>query len=318
VPSTKAALLARFGEIAPARIALEATTHSPWMGRVLSSLGHEVIVAHPLAASRLADPLRKTDPRDAELLARAARLDPSLLHAVRHRTEQEQADRAVLIARDQLVRIRARLVHFSRGIVKASGARIEGLSPRIFGAQALPQVPEGLQPALVPLLEQLQQLTVHINTFDRQLERIAQQRYPHTALLTQVRGVGTLTALAFVLTIQDPQRFGRRRVAAYLGLVPRRRQSGVVDPRLSITKAGDGLVRRLLVQCAHYILGPFGQDCDLRRVGLRLLAQGGRRSRQRAAIAVARRLAVLLAVLWKTQAVYRPLHQTPAAADAAR
>ncbi len=306
LPTTAPALRERLGDIPRARVALEATTHSPWISRLLTELGHEVIVAHPVAAARLADRLRKTDRRDAESLARTARLDPQLLSPVQHRSEQQQHDHALIVARGHLVAERARLVHFVRGTVKASGGRIRGLTTSTFGRKALEQIPQGLRPGLVGVLAVLNELSRQIAQHDRLIETIGKERYPQTELLRQVDGVGPITALAYVLTVQDPSRFTRGKVAGYLGLVPRRLQSGERDPQLPITRAGDRLTRRLLVQCGHHILGPFGKDCDLRRWGLTIAARGGRGARQRAAVAVARRLAGLLWALWKTGAVYQP------------
>jgi transposase len=167
---------------------------------------------------------------------------------------------------------------------------------------------EGAYPGLSILVEQIHQLTQHIRELDRQIEQLCETRYPETALLRQISGVGALTALAYVLTLEDPKRFRRsRQVGAYLGLRPKRRQSGKGDPLLRITKAGDPFVRRLLVQSAHYILGPFGPDTDLRRFGERLIARGGRAARKKALVAVARKLAVLLHRLWVTGEAYEPL-----------
>src|ERR1035437_9476712 len=136
----------------------------------------------------------------------------------------------------------------------------------------------------------------------------AQTRYPQTALLTQVSGVWTLTAMAFVLTIEDPQRFARSRdVGCYLGLRPKQQDSGERSPQLRITKAGDSYLRKMLVSCAHYIIGPFGPDTDLRRWGLKLCERGGKNAKKRAVVAVARKLAVLLHRLWVTGEVYEPL-----------
>jgi transposase len=126
--------------------------------------------------------------------------------------------------------------------------------------------------------------------------------------LSQVNGVGPITALCYVLTIEDPKRIQRsRNVGAYLGLRPRQRQSGQRDPELRITKAGDRNLRRLLVQCAQYILGPFGEDSDLRRWGLALASRGAATAKKKAVIAVARKLSVLLHRLWSTGEVYEPL-----------
>ena len=120
-----------------------------------------------------------------------------------------------------------------------------------------------------------------------------------------------------MLTVEDPARFPKNReVAAYLGLVPRQRDSGEREPQLGISRSGDPGLRRLLVQAAHYILGPFGPDTDLRRWGERYAGTGARNAKKRAVVAIARRLAVLLLALWKTGEVYEPLRHT-ASRDAA-
>jgi transposase len=118
-------------------------------------------------------------------------------------------------------------------------------------------------------LETIGSLTERIRDYDRQLETICKEHYPETELLHQVEGIGTLTALTFVLTLEDPYRFEKSRtLGAYLGLVPASDQSGDRDPQRRISKEGDEMLRRLLVGSAHYnILGPFGQDSDLRRHG---------------------------------------------------
>ena len=167
------------------------------------------------------------------------------------------------------------------------------------------------------LVASVEWVTGRIHALEREIESVSAERYPETELLRQVSGVGRITALAYVLTIEDPHRFRRSRtVGAYLGLRPRRRQSGDTDPLLRITKAGDVLLRRLLVQSAHYLLGPFGPDTSLRRFGLRLAARGGRGAKKKAVIAVARKLAVLLHRLWLTGELYEPLRgaELPAAA----
>jgi transposase len=153
-------------------------------------------------------------------------------------------------------------------------------------------------------------LTGQIKGYDGQIKAMAAARYPETALLRQVPGVGVLTAVHDVLTVEDPHRFRRSRtVGAYFGLRPRKRQSGQCDPELRISKAGDAEMRRLLVQAAHYVLGPFGPDTDLRRWGLALAARGRKAAKKRAIVAVARKLAVLLHRLWVTAEVYEPLRQ---------
>jgi transposase len=166
-----------------------------------------------------------------------------------------------------------------------------------------------LQAALKPMLSEVESLSGHIREYDQQIEQLGKERYPEVELLTQVHGVGTLTALTYVLTVEDPHRFRRSRDAgAYFGLRPRRKESGNSRPQLRITKEGDAYVRKLLVRCAHHILGPFGPDSDLRRWGLELAGHGGKNGKKRALVAVARKLAVLLHKLWVSGEVYEPLH----------
>jgi transposase len=182
---------------------------------------------------------------------------------------------------------------------------------RSFHNRAAAHIPEALWPALGPILEQVGSLTERIREYDRQLETVCQEHYPETELLCQVEGIGTLTALTFVLTLEDPYRFERSRsVGAYLGLVPATDQSGDRDPQKHISKEGDEMLRKLLVGSAHYILGPFGSDSDLRRHGEKIASRGGKNSKKRAVVAVARKLAVLLHSLWVSGEVYDPLRNT--------
>jgi transposase len=168
---------------------------------------------------------------------------------------------------------------------------------RSFHNRAPEHIPEALWPALGPILEQIGSLTKRIKDYERQLEKISKERYPETDLLRQVEGIGPLTALTFVLTLEDPYRFAKSRsVGAFLGLLPARDQSGDRDPQKRISKEGDQMLRKLLVGSAHYILGPFGSDSDLRRHGEKIASRGAKNSKKRAAVAVARKLAVLYTV----------------------
>lgn len=317
VRTTADALARRFAG-ARKRVVLEVGCQSPWISRLLSRLGHEVLVANARRVQLIHGSRNKSDRVDAESLARLGRYEPKLLRAIEHRGEQVQVDRAVLKARDVLVRCRARLIGHVRGMVKSLGARVRGSSSESFAAHAAEDIPEPLQPALGPLIEQVASLTVTIRAYDHALEQMAEQHYPETALLRQVDGVGPITSLAFVLKVEDPRRFRRSRtLGPYLGLVPRRDQSGARDPQLRITKQGDPFVRRLLIQCARYILGPFGKDSALRRHGLKIAERGGPNAKKRAAVAVARKLAVLLHHLWQTGEVYEALHGIAAEYDRA-
>ena len=252
---------------------------------------------------------QKTDEIDAENLARLARLDPKLLYPLRHRGEESQAHLALIRSREALVSTRTQLVNHVRGAVKSFGHRLPKCPARSFHKRAAEHIPEALRPALGPILEQIGSLTQRIREYDRKLEAICQEHYPETDLLRQVEGIGALTALTFVLTVEDPHRFEKSRsVGAYLGLVPATEKSGDRDPQKRISKEGDQMLRRLLVGSAHYILGPFGSDSDLRRHGEKIASRGGKNAKKRAAVAVARKLAVLLHRLWVSGELYDPLY----------
>jgi transposase len=276
---------------------------------LLEACGHEVIVANPRQLSFLSKNDRKSDRVDPELLARLGRTEPKLLYPLEHRGEAAQADLAIIRSRDALVSARSQLVNHVRGAVKATGARLPQCSTESFHQKVVAYIPTELSLALSPLLQMIESMTQQLREYDELVEQQCQQKYPGTELLRQVVGVGPLTALAYILTLEDPHRFQcSRSVGGFLGLSPKQRDSGEQEPQLRITKAGDLLLRRLLVGSAHYILGPFGPDTDLRRWGLKLAERGGKNAKKRAVVAVARKLAVLLHRLWINGEVYEPLY----------
>jgi transposase len=309
--TTPKALKEVFGGMPRSRIALETGMHSPWVSRALSELGHEVIVAHARSVRLIGESRKKDDRLDARTLARLARLDPQLLSPVRHRSAKAQADLTVIRARAGLVRARTALVNTARGLAKSYGERLRGCNVRNMNPEKAEQLSPELQAALEPLLAGIESLSERIRECNERIEGLAQQSYPQVALLKQIKGVGTLIALTYLLTLEDPHRFRRSRdVGCYLGLQPGRRNSGQSEPQMHISKEGDPYLRTLLVQGAHHILGPFGADSDLRRWGLKLAERGGRNGKKRAIIATARKLAVLLHRLWVSGEVYEPLHNS--------
>jgi transposase len=291
-----------FGAMPRSRIALEIGTHSPWISRLLGELGHEVIVANARKVRLIGESRKKDDRLDAQTLARLARIDPKLLYPVKHRSAQAQADLAMIRARAGLVRARTGLVNTARGLAKSYGQRLRGCNVRNMNPEKAEGLSPELQRALEPLLAAIEELSQGIVEYNGRIEVLAQQSYPQVALLKQIKGVGTLIALTFLLTLEDPHRFGKSRdVGGFLGLQPGRRNSGKSEPQMHISKEGDPYLRTLLVQGAQHILGPFGVDCDLRRWGLKLAQRGGRNAKKRAIVATARKLAVLL---------YEPLHNS--------
>jgi len=290
-------------------IALEVGPHSPWMSRHLVSLGYEAIVGNPRKIALISGHHTKSDVMDAETLARLARVDPKLLSPVEHRSEATQAARAILRSRDVVVRSRTQLINTVKGQAKAVGTPMTGGSSSAFHHRT-DELPEVLADALSPLMTVIGQLTKQIHHYDKVIDDMCESVHTATQLLTPIYGVGNKTALAFVLTIEVPERFrNSRAVGSYLGLRPRRDQSGDSDRQLRITKAGDPLVRRLLVQCAHRLLSENAADSDLKRWGLRLADRGGKSAKKRAVVAVARKLAVLMHRLWVAGEVYDPLYQ---------
>lgn len=297
-----------FKAIGGKTIAIETGTHSPWMSRLLRSLGHRVIVANSRKLRLIYENSRKDDRIDAQYLARLARMDPKLLSPVRHRSEAAQADLELIRSRDVLVATRTKLVNHVRGAIKPFGARLPRSRPATIGKKGAPLIPEALRGSLRPLLELITELSIRIDGYDREIRKLAEKKYPAAGTLMQVQGVGALTATAFLLTIDDPSRFKRSRsVGVWLGLTPAREDSGQSRPEKNISKEGDHYLRRLLVGSAQYILGPFGKDSDLRRHGLAMAARGGKNAKKRAVVAVARKLAVLLHRLWVTNGVYEKI-----------
>jgi transposase len=305
------------------RIALETGAHARWMAACLASMGHEVLVANARKLRLITDNDTKSDKLDACRLALLARADPRLLHPVKLRGRQAQADLAVLKAREALVQERTKLINHVRGVLKSFGAGLKkGVSSKAFAKAAADCVPVELGPALRPLLVQIAALTKAVDGYDKRIEELCDS-YPETKLVRQVPGIGPITGLAFVLVLEDPSRFASGgKVGSYLGLRPRRSQSG--DPEAErdgrrITKAGNRFLRKLMVTSAHYVIGRKGPDSNLQRWGLKL-AEGGKSRKKRAVVAVARKLSVLLYTLWLNKLTYEPFYgneSAPAATQAA-
>src|SRR5213078_4154418 len=221
-----------FAEMPRSRIALETGMHSPWVSRLLSELGHEVIVAHARKVRLIGESRRKDDRLDARTLARLARIDPQLLAPVKHRSAKAQADLTVIRARAGLVQARTSLINTARGLTKSYGERLRGCNSRNMKPEKASGLSPELQAVLEPLLAGIESLSEQIREYNEQIEHLAQESYPQVALLKQVKGVGTQIALTYVLTLEDPHRFPKsREVGCFLGLRPGRRDSGESQPQ---------------------------------------------------------------------------------------
>lgn len=298
------------GRYPGALVVMEAGCHSPWISRYLEALGCEVIVSNPRKVRAIYQHERKSDRRDALMLARIARMEPALLYPVEHGSEEAQQDLLRIKLRDSLVRARVGVMNSIRSTIKSLGYKVPNASSERFHKVIKGTLPVELSEVIAPSLQVLEELSLRIRVLEREINALARRKYPATAWLEQIPGVGPITALYFVLKIEDPTRFAKvRDVGAFIGLCPRRDQSGENDPQLRITKRGDAYLRRLLVSAAQYILGPFAPASALRQYGLTLAAEGTARAKKRAVVAVARKLAVLLLSLWKNERCYVPFPQ---------
>jgi len=310
IANTKEHVFEFFSKYPGAMVVIEAGTHSAWVSREMEAAGCAVLVGNPRKLRLIWDSTDKSDERDARILALICRLEPRLLWPINHRGVQAQCDLQILKSRGILVETRTKLINHVRGSVKGLGGRLPSCSADAFVRRVAGHIPEQLCTALEGVLMSIETLTEQIHAQDRLIEYLCRECYPETQRLRQVDGVGAVTSLGYVLKIEDPERFSKsRQVGAFLGLTPRRDQSGDTDKQLRITKAGDTYVRSLLVSCSNYILGSFGPDCDLRRYGLRIAARGGKNAKKRAKVAVARKLAVLLHRLWVSGETYERFYE---------
>jgi transposase len=304
--TTAASMEKHFAKLPAAVIALEAGTQSGWIARLLRHFGHQVIVANPRALAAITSSKKKSDRNDAEKLARLARADLKLLNPTYVRSLESARDAIPLRARDGFVRARTLLVNLARSLAKIEGQRLPATITKSFGDRTLNELPAALAASMELLLRMIDFLSMAIEEADEDIEFLVKTKYPEAKKLMPVPGVGSITALSFALSLGAPERFrDSRDVGAFLGMTPKRKQSGERDPQLGISKAGDGTLRRLLVQCAHHILGHFGKDSALRPWGQKLAARGGPNANKRAIVAVARKLSVILHKLWRTGEVWR-------------
>lgn len=292
-----------------ALLVIETGTHCRWVSELAQGHGHEVLVGNARKLRMIWANSRKNDWNDAEMLARIARMDRKLLHPVHLRGEREQKLLRLVKARDLLVKNRTAAVNMIRGFCKADGHRLAVCSSEAFARLEF-EVPTSVRQTTKPVFSLLRELTRKIALYDKLItQAIKDDRAAQ--LLQTIPGVGPVTTAAYLASMGNPETFDQAREAgAYFGLVPRQDQSGQNDKQMRISKEGNAVVRRLLVTSAHYILGPFGKDSDLRRHGLRIAERGGKNARKRAVVAVARKLSVVMLAMIKKQEAYRPLQES--------
>ena len=310
IPNTPKSLNEFFDKVPAASqtitVALETGTHSAWISRQLEARGYEVIVAHARDLAFIYKGDKKSDRIDAEKLARMARADKKLLHPVKVIDKKRQEDLLAIKARDLLVKHRTGIINTIRGLVRSIGIDDSAYSTETIN-EIYSELPQKIQDNLRGLFSMLTAANKCIKEYDRQIKKIAKE-YPETETFQQIKGVGPLIALSFALIIRDPHRFSAEECSSYVGLVPKRDQSGEVDKQLGISKCGNKLLRRLLVQGAQYIMGPFGEDSDLKDFGTRISQRGGSIARKKAKVAVARKLAVTMLALWRNPEIQYDPH----------
>lgn len=301
IQNNKAAMKEYFDSIEKASIVIEAGSHSPWIEKLLVAIGHDVFVCNPRELAAVTQNINKSDKRDPKVLAGMLLTGKHLLKQVHHASEDAMRDFLLIKSRRALVKCRTILINNSRGVVKTFGERISpGLSADAFHKYAGDSLKEETLVKIEDLIEVIGKTTEHILNYEKNIEALIKSKYPAAQLLQSINGVGPLTALAYVLTIDDPKRFEKSRtVGVFLGLVPRRDQSGDIDKQLPITKAGSKLLRSLLINCANFILSEKGEDNQIKRFGLKIRGDGTSKSRtNKAKVAVARKLSVVMHQMW--------------------
>ena len=239
-------------------------------------------------------------------------MDPSLLYPIKHGSEIAQKHLLQIKLRDNLVRQRVNIISSIRFTLKAFGIRLQSPKTTCFAKRAriaLQETDPTTLAMIEPSLRVLDSMSEQIVAIEKALDLMIKEHHPEALKLMEITGVGKITALSFVLTVENPNRFNKSRdIGAYLGLVPKRDQSGELDKELRISKAGDKYLRKLLVSAAQYIIRPFGTECDLRSKGLQLAERGGQRAKKKAVVAIARKLAVLMLSLLKSDKPYQAHH----------
>lgn len=304
VPSTADAIASIIRIKAPdlVRAGMETGPQAVWLWHALRDLGITVDCIHARrAAAALKLQANKTDRNDAFGLARL--VHSGWYEPVAIKSFDRYRMRAVLTARERIVRMCTTMINQIRGLAKTFGLTLPAGKGRVFEQSVRRSLPDDviLHDLFESLLSVLSELKDQRRAFDRQLARFAREDAV-CRLVASAPGVGSLTAIAFVTAVDDPSRFrSASDVGAYLGLTPKRYQSGEVDIGGRISKTGDRLTRKLLFEAATVILYRAAPSIGLKQWGLRLSARSGS---WKARLALARKLAVTLLTMWKTNTMF--------------
>jgi transposase len=286
-----------------ARIGIETGSMTPWIVHELRNLGFELVcldARHARAALKMQ--INKNDQNDAEGLAQIVRT--GWYRSVHVKSFDSHRARAILGARTQLVGMTTRLSNHIRGVLKTFGllpGAMRGL-PFDRKVEVLLEGRSDVEPIVRPMLVAWRQLRVQIAAFDKAIRAMVRMSGP-SRLLMSVPGVGLLSALAYVSTVEDPSRFARSRsVGAHLGLTPRQYQSGEVDRSGRISRCGDTLTRTLLYEAAGVILTRVKKASGLRDWAAAIAKRSGP---GKARVALARKLSVILHSIWRSGEPFR-------------
>ncbi|MFZ5726956.1 IS110 family transposase [Agrobacterium sp.] len=294
-PGVLAAVIAKKAPNAE-RVGLETGAMSSWLWHELKRTGLPVVcidARHAHAA--LSVRMNKSDENDARGLAELVRV--GWYREVAVKSEESQTARSILVCRSRLVRVRRDLENQMRSMLKECGLLFPRAAGRQFQRRVNDLITDGhaLGPILRPLLSVHQQTCSELEKIDRIVRDLAREDETTRRLMT-VPGIGVVTALTYRHTIDDPTRFqNAAKVGAYLGLTPRRKQSGEMDVTGKISRWGDRLLRAYLFEAASVLLHRTKRWCSLKAWGLRLAKRSGMKKAQ---VAVARKLAIILHCIW--------------------
>ena len=304
-PTDVAALASTIRQHAPEveLVGLETGQLSTWLCHGLAGIGLPVVCMNARQAkAALSCRINKTDANDAEGLAQLLRT--GFFRPVRVKSQGTMLVRTLLSARRQLVRTELDLANQIRGLLKTFGLFLPRGGGRLFEAAVRERLAghNPLAMTIMPLLQIWRAIRTQVLGLDRLAYAVA-KRDPNCRRLMTAPGVGTITALAYVAAVERPEEFqSGRAVSAWVGLTPTRYQSGQIDIAGRISRQGDTHLRTYLYEAANTVLTRSRADTAIKRWGLALKARVGHK---RAVVAVARKLAVVLHVMWAKAQPFR-------------